>query len=46
MGLSGALALLRNHRQFRALWGAVALSYIGSGAAKTSATGGAGCGGA
>jgi MFS family permease len=38
MGLSGALALLRNHRQFRALWGAVALSYIGSGAANTALT--------
>jgi MFS family permease len=38
MGLSGALALLRHHRQFRALWGAVALSYIGSGAANTALT--------
>jgi MFS family permease len=38
MGLSGALALLRRHRQFRALWGAVALSYIGSGAANTALT--------
>src|ERR1700761_5682932 len=36
MGLSGALALLRHHRQFRALWSAVALSYIGSGAASTA----------
>ncbi|HEY0276976.1 MAG TPA: MFS transporter [Solirubrobacterales bacterium] len=38
MGLSGALALLRHHRQFRALWGAIALSYIGSGAASTALT--------
>ncbi|HJZ35964.1 MAG TPA: MFS transporter [Solirubrobacterales bacterium] len=38
MGLSGALALLRHHRQFRSLWGAVALSYIGSGAANTALT--------
>src|SRR6201994_1629569 len=38
MALSGALALLRRHRQFRALWGAVALSYIGSGAANTALT--------
>lgn len=38
MGPSGALALLRDHRQFRALWGAVALSYIGSGAANTALT--------
>jgi len=38
MGLGGALALLRHHRQFRALWGAVALSYIGSGAANTALT--------
>src|SRR6201996_7958913 len=38
MGLSGALALLRHHRQFRALWSAVALSYIGSGAASTALT--------
>jgi len=38
MGLSGALALLRRHRRFRALWGAVALSYIGSGAANTALT--------
>src|SRR6201999_1632487 len=38
MGLGGALALLRRHRQFRALWGAVALSYIGSGAANTALT--------
>ncbi len=38
MGLSGALALLRHHHRFRALWGAVALSYIGSGAANTALT--------
>jgi MFS family permease len=38
MGLSGAFALLRHNRQFRALWGAVALSYIGSGAANTALT--------
>jgi len=36
--LSGALALLRRRPQFRALWGAVALSYIGSGAANTALT--------
>jgi MFS family permease len=36
--LSGALALLRHRPQFRALWGAVALSYIGSGAANTALT--------
>lgn len=38
MGPSGALALLRRNHQFRALWGAVALSYIGSGAASTALT--------
>src|SRR6201994_541284 len=38
MALSGALALLRRHRQFRALWTAIALSYIGSGAANTALT--------
>jgi len=38
MGPSGALALLRRHREFRALWGAIALSYIGSGAANTALT--------
>ncbi|MBA3864816.1 MAG: MFS transporter [Solirubrobacterales bacterium] len=31
--LSGALALLRRRRQFRSLWSALALSYVGSGAA-------------
>ena len=36
--MSGALALLRKRPQFRALWGAVALSYIGSGAANTALT--------
>lgn len=36
--MSGALALLRHRPQFRALWGAVALSYIGSGAANTALT--------
>jgi MFS family permease len=36
--LSGALALLRRRPQFRALWAAVALSYIGSGAANTALT--------
>lgn len=36
--MSGALALLRHHRQFRALLAAVALSYIGSGAANTALT--------
>src|ERR1700742_4382126 len=38
MGPSGPLALLRRNHQFRALWGAVALSYIGSGAANTALT--------
>jgi MFS family permease len=38
MGPSGALALLRHNPRFRALWGAVALSYIGSGAANTALT--------
>jgi MFS family permease len=36
--LSGALALLRRRPQFRALWGAIALSYVGSGAATTALT--------
>jgi MFS family permease len=36
--LSGALALLRRRPQFRALWGAIALSYAGSGAATTALT--------
>ncbi|HEX4730109.1 MAG TPA: MFS transporter [Solirubrobacterales bacterium] len=36
--MSGALALLRRRPQFRALWTAVALSYIGSGAANTALT--------
>jgi MFS family permease len=36
--LSGALALLRRRPQFRALWAAIALSYIGSGAANTALT--------
>ncbi|MFT3865707.1 MAG: MFS transporter [Solirubrobacterales bacterium] len=36
--MSGALALLRRRPRFRALWGAVALSYIGSGAATTALT--------
>jgi MFS family permease len=36
--LSGALALLRRRPRFRALWAAVALSYIGSGAANTALT--------
>jgi MFS family permease len=36
--LSGALALLRRRPRFRALWAAVALSYIGSGAATTALT--------
>jgi MFS family permease len=36
--LSGAFALLRTRPQFRALWAAVALSYIGSGAANTALT--------
>lgn len=36
--MSGALALLRRRPRFRALWAAVALSYIGSGAANTALT--------
>ncbi len=36
--LSGALALLRGRPQFRALWGALALSYTGSGAALVALT--------
>ena len=36
--MSGALALLRRRPQFRALWAAIALSYIGSGAANTALT--------
>ena len=36
--MSSALALLRRRPQFRALWAAVALSYIGSGAATTALT--------
>lgn len=36
--MSGALALLRRRPQFRALWGAIALSYAGSGAATTALT--------
>ena len=36
--MSGALALLRRRPQFRALWAAVALCYIGSGAANTALT--------
>jgi MFS family permease len=35
---SGALALLRRRPRFRALWGALALSYAGSGAAFTALT--------
>src|SRR6201999_1496833 len=36
--LSGALALLRRRPQFRALWAAIGLSYMGSGAATTALT--------
>jgi MFS family permease len=36
--LSGALALLRRRPRFRALWGSIALSYAGSGAATTALT--------
>ncbi len=36
--MRGALALLRDRPQFRALWGALALSYTGSGAALTALT--------
>lgn len=36
--MTGALALLRNRPQFRALWAALALSYTGSGAALTVLT--------
>ncbi len=36
--MAGALALLRNRPQFRALWGALALSNAGSGAALTALT--------
>jgi MFS family permease len=36
--MAGALALLRDRPQFRALWAALALSYTGSGAAITALT--------